>query len=528
MTSLTLSSTQQKRLAQIGGFLIDEGFSSLLVDTGLLPELGLFERIRADITTSGASEERFIKLLEKIGPTGQAFAFFAAHRPDLFAPHLRLACIEFCDKTRNQVSSFDSETARKLLRKLDGKTKFDPLPFLVTPFASYYRAQKSEKAQKQCVAKLFHRQLIADTHRDIALLHQILERQALTQSRLLLILGEFADFVVDYFTGNSLSISRRNKDGFIVPAARGVLLSDTKKVLKETEATGAEVSQLIMQTWLYSVFEKQELLYDIFFWEWVGTTGVNHEARANAISAIDAQPIVVINDKERRTLLSFFTAIHKADEQTAAACLINMCNATNASLDLAERLVSVNRATDFPRHPFESGVRILEDSSTEEIQLTPVFAKIAASASQVISLVKQYSSPQTSHEAFDTINYLVAGHDIAVQRMTASLFESQKSAESHMEEIRMTQTAKNIAVQDAGDIIGGNTTTQAIDRLAKEIDKSSNRIAYSAIIAAFTIAGALLVTNAGQIGTLLLGVPFFVIAFFSALLLISSIIKEPK
>ena len=92
----------------------------------------------------------------------------------------------------------------------------------------------------------------------------------------------------------------------------------------------------------------------------------------------------------------------------------------------------------------------------------------------------------------------------------------------------MTQTAKNIAVQDAGDIIGGNTTTQAIDRLAKEIDKSSNRIAYSAIIAAFTIAGALLVTNAGQIGTLLLGVPFFVIAFFSALLLISSIIKEPK
>jgi hypothetical protein len=133
---------------------------------------------------------------------------------------------------------------------------------------------------------------------------------------------------------------------------------------------------------------------------------------------------------------------------------------------------------------------------------------MSSSATQFIYLIKQYS-PQ-SQSAFDKINQYLAHHNIITHTQII------RNEESKMEP-KKSEVVTTPSVAD-----------QSIDRLAKEIDKSSNRIAYSAIIAAFTIAGALLIANASQNALIILGVPFFIISFLTALLLISSIMKEPK
>ena len=186
MTSLALTSAQQKRLSQIGNILIEEGFHDVLVQTNLLDKIGFLDRIRANIVTIGSSDERLCNVLRKIGSTGLAFAYFASHRPDLIAPHFRHACAKLILETRNQVSTFDSQTATKMLRRLDAKSKFEILPFLVTPFASHYRSTRADS-----IAILFHKDVIANVHFDLTILQQVLSPHANEQSEFLLILSEF-------------------------------------------------------------------------------------------------------------------------------------------------------------------------------------------------------------------------------------------------------------------------------------------------------------------------------------------------
>ena len=311
-----------------------------------------------------------------------------------------------------------------------------------------------------------------------------------------------------------MAVKKKNSDGLLFSASPGISLYDSHKVLKQAKA--ADVSRAIMQTWLNCIFEKQSLLYDLFAWEWA--THRNKVDESHIVFS-DVHPVVKISDKDKRVLLTYFLAIHIGDEQTAAACLVNMCDATNSTLDFAERLVSDHCA--MARHPFEAGIAILENATSEGLRIKSNFAKIAASASAASSLINQYTPHD--HLAFDLINQLLAAHDIDIGQM---ILKDSKTV-NEMETARMkTAPAQSSSTLKAHAIT--TETNQSIDRLAIELNKSSNRIAYSAIIAAFTIAGALLISNASQTGIILLGVPFFVIAFFTSLILIASIVQEPK
>lgn len=499
---MALSATQKKRLEEIGAFLIEEGFSDILADANLLPKLHVLDRVRTSMLTTGSNTKRICNVLTKMGTTGEAFAFFAAHRPDLFTAHERSEFAATAHGAKNKKVHFDSQTANKLLAKLDGKTKFEPLPYLVTPFASYYRANGKDK-----VAKLYHVHSIMEIHSDLQIVREVIVNANLKQSHFLAIICEFADFIVDYFSDSELPTLRKTDSGVLFSAKHGTLLTDVKKVLKHENAS--VVAEKTVTHWLSNLFENKILLYDLYSWQWSGSkAGVSYQ---------DIEPIVQISDREKKTILTFFTALAKNDEQTAAACVISMCESTDASLDLAERLVSGHHYKQ--RHVFESGIAILEDALNEGMHIKPTFAKIAASGAQLIFIVKQYVPHDK--EIFNLLNSYLATHDILLQQIMHQAINNEKEAQ-------MTTNKTNNSNQTQHTHTHSDSATYAIEKLAKEIDKSSNRIAYSALIAAFTIAGALLVSSATESGLLMLGVPFFVIAFLSSLLLISSIVKEPK
>jgi hypothetical protein len=162
-----------------------------------------------------------------------------------------------------------------------------------------------------------------------------------------MILLEFADFVVDYFEGELMYAKKHTSDGLIVTAWPGTLVGEVATNLKVD--TGAKISTEIMNTWLSAVFDAKKILYDTYFWQW--------SSIKKKIYFVDAQPVITISDKDKKTLLTYFSALHFGDEQTAAACLLNMCESTDATLDLAERLVSLTRANK--AHVFEAGIAIL-------------------------------------------------------------------------------------------------------------------------------------------------------------------------
>lgn len=489
--SLELSTKEKERLEQIGSLLIDEGFVDILSQTNLLPEIGFLDKIRNSAITSGSVTDRLVKVLYGVGTTGSAFALFASHRPDLFSAQERSSFSKLSENMKNKKMFFDSHTANSLLRKLDSKTKFEQLPYLVTPFASYYRGPKK-------IAKLYHPQALLEIHSDVQLIHKVILSMENHPSRWIAIISEFTDFVVDYFINNNcktLLTVKKNDNSEIYNSPNGILITQVKDVLKNDSAKN--VATHLMKNWLNAVFVKKELIYDLYSWQWY-----------KGISYTDREPYVTLDNTDIKLILTFFTALSSADEQTAASCLVGMCNTPNLEFDLAHRLVSGHRSKQ-EYHVFETGINILEDAFNEGITIKPHIAKLVASSAQLIYLLRQYVPIDKS--VYDEIYHYLGTHNI-------------NSQIENTEELSMKETKNFDNVPHAHNI----ATNHSIEKLAKEIDKSSNRVAYSALIAAFTISGALLVSNSNESSVLLISIPFFGIAFFSSLMLIGSIVREPK
>ncbi len=549
------------RLQTVAVVLTRNGFGHLVDLLNLSSHLPFSKRWRPATgpaeraETSHSIGRRLALVCEDLGPTYVKLAQMMASRPDLLPPEI----VVELRKLHDRVAPFDSAAARQIIeqdlgvRVADSFRQFDEEPFASGSIGQVYHAETADR--RKVVVKVkrpgIDEAILLDMH-ILKWLARHLERALpdVAAYRPELIVDEFERTIareLDFV--NEASATERFREAFgddpdvIVPEVRWDLTGD--RVLTLTWLTGEPVQRVIDDE--DGDIDKSLLaknLTDAFFRQFF-ELGIFHA---------DPHPGNLLVSPPARVGLVDFGMIGQVDDELAGQLVVALLAAVNKEVDLIVDVLADLGATgaQTDRRLLSHGLRELLDKyyglPLKRLELQTIFTELTdlvrrhdvALPRDFVLLGKSLVTVAGVALQLDPELNLLERIRPRVRQMLkkqlspARLLRGAGMSAWHM--INIVRTAPRQFRDALRGLSRGQwqlkVQHQNLIELAHELDRSSNRIAFSVVIAA-TIIGSSLLINAE--GVTVFGLPIhylavggYVIAGVMGLWLVVAIIRSGK
>ncbi len=542
-----------KRLNQILGVLFEEGFDFLLAKIGLGHKIPLTKVLGKKIRKSEAvkPEVRLRRTFEKLGPTFIKLGQLLSVRPDLVPKEYS----KELEKLQDKIPSFSFSEAKSIIEKELGKKLEDAFAeFEKTPVASASISQVHRATLKtgRVVAVKIQRpnaRQIMETDIEIMLYFANLLQNNVEEAkrfRPVKIVQEFKewtekelDFRLEARNAKRFLQNFRNSKTVYIPKVYDELT--TEKVLTLEFIDGIELHDI-------AGIKKRKLDFNKIIKN--GFDAIMAQVFVYGIFHADPHPGNIIIQKNNSIAFVDFGIVGYFDEKLKNKCIDIFYGIVEQDTDLImDTLVSMGMEADTDYEQLKSDISFiiqpLQNSSISDIKISRTIEeildiglrhKIKIPASFVLfgkTIITLEGVALEYDPKFKLIETAKPFIEKLIAKRASPLYKWKSFVHSIDRYKRFADEFPEKAEKALDKIQRGTIKVDIEDtdikKLALEIDRSSNRVAYGLLIAALLITSAILVNI--EKGPSIVGIPIlaffgFVFASFLLFILFVSIIRE--
>ncbi len=533
-----------KRLKQIIGIIAEEGFAFAINRTRLKKLIPLRSKFKQKLQTE-SDEIRLRRTLERLGPTFIKLGQLLSIRPDLM-PKSYIAELE---KLQEKAPSFPTEQAKRIIEQSLGKKineifkSFDDEPLASASIAQVHKGILKNGNVVAIKVKRPDIKEIMDRDIEIMLfIARLLDRHGFAEYKPIQIVNEFADWTKKELNFNFEAENiRRFHANFLgskstkIPRVYDEYCTDSVIVMEFMNgvtlrnAQRKDVSYRTLKNGFNSILE-QVFIYGLFH-------GDPHPSnimvmRDGRVGFVDFGIVGRFDDELKRKAIDLFVAISQGDPEATIDALLSIGQIDeDANLDNFKRRV-------------RDALYLMSAGTIKQVKISNVLEDVLDTALEFkIKMPKEFvlfAKTIVTIEGVALIYYPDFKFSEAVQPFIAKAMKEKYSPKNTLKDAiksiiglkRIVDTVPRQAARILDKIDRGKIKIEMkdtdIEKLAIEVDKSSNRLAYGMIIAALLVSGSLVI-NVGEkvfYGLPILSVLCFAAAIVIGIMLIISIMRE--
>jgi len=542
-----------KRSNQVMAVLLKYGLDYFFerTKTGFLARIGKKSKNYEALTTA----ERLRLALEELGPTFIKFGQILSTRPDFLPP----AFIKELEKLQDQAPPFDSSQAQKIIEQELGKSinslfkNFEPLPIAA---ASLSQVHKAILPNGETAAVKIQR---PDIKKTIELDLEILENlAALSENHLnnewvyhpKLMVAEFKkamrkelDFTNEAHNFEKFKVNFKDIEYIKVPKVFWDMTTSTVLTMEFIE--GIKINE-IMQEKYKNVFEPVEVAKR-------GAEAILKQILEDGFFHADPHPANLFVQPPATIIMLDVGMVGYLDEETVINGAKLLQAITNKNLDQVlrsfENLGIIIK--EFNRHLLRQDLKELFDRylgvPLKNLEISKVSQDVLEVAvrhnlvlpANLVLMIKSLSMVEaTGRQLYPDFDMLSTAKPFVKKLLRKKLAPQELFKKSEVllqESLEFIEQLPNNLIEILHkvreDKLKLNFEHQGLEKLIQEIDRSSNRLSFSLIIAALIIGSSLILQQ--QVGPLLfgysiLGIIGYLLASFVGLGLVISILKSGK
>lgn len=539
------------RMRQIVSVLLNHGFGDLIEQLHLGPYLRWGQRVilRREVASPLSRAQRIRLALESLGPTFIKFGQVLSTRPDLVPADV----VEELKRLREHVPPFDSRVAKEIVERELGPVigtsfiEFDEHPLAAGSLAQVHRARHQNGMP--LAIKILRPGIGLDIERDLALMTELatLVQRYIPEADVFDPLG-----LVQHFARSIRREVNLLREGRTLLQFRRLFRTDASlkvPLVYEDLTTPAVLTQEFIEGWRIDcpddllrnginpeavaangarIFLKQAFEFGVFHGD--PHPGNIRVVTDGSLCLLDYGMIGVLDDQLRDQLVSLLQAVARRDVTTAVR-VIQSFNRFHTELDVPVLRVDVR---DFIETYY--GLRLEELNVGQMLQ---DFIRIVAShgikcPGDLLLLIRAMITLEGVGKTLSPTFSIAEVLQPTIEQLIRQRYSPKRLASRIIEETSslldacamIPGAASRTLDKISKDQLRIQFEMKRIDRLITEIDRSSNRVVISLILAALIVASALILRSAND--SYWLSVPVYVLSSLLGAWLIWGIFRSGR